>query len=227
MNFLYNKRLHLWQYRNVMTETNDEHNEEPKKPVRFHRETDILGLEKGKDKSTEVNNAATEAFEATASLTLSEYQSVKHFLILNFFSFGLYTFFWMFKHWQYLRDEKGRDINASFRTMFTFIYGYALFKEFEALAVEKGYHKKLPLGLLFFLYILSVITCNLPGGWFLLYFLMFMPLIPVLRMMNFYYVKEQEGYSLKRKLTKGEKLFLALIWGSLIAMFFMEAGRYS
>ncbi len=203
-----------------MNEIDEEHNEQPKEPVKFYKETDILGQAKNAGTATDVNDRDT-------SHPFSDYQPVRHFLILNFFSFGIYTFFWMFKHWQYLRDEKGMNINASFRTAFTFIYGYALFKEFEVLAVEKGYRKKLPLGLLFLLYILLIIICNLPGPLFLVYFLVFMPLVPVVRMMNFYYLKEQEGYQVKRKLSKGEKLFLVLIWGFLIALFFIRVYSYS
>lgn len=158
------------------------------------------------------------------SLPFSEYQSVWHFCILCIFSFGMYPFFWIFKHWQYLRDEKGFDINPSFRTALTIFYGYSLFKNLEELAVEKGYQKKLPLGFLFILFFLLSFTANLKGSMLLLFsFLAFIPLIPVLKMMNFYYLQEQAEYPIKQKLTKGEKLFLAFIWGGLFLLAFFEA----
>ncbi len=159
----------------------------------------------------------------TSVIPYSDYQSVKHFCILSFFSFGLYPCFWMFKHWQYLRDEKGMNINASYRTSFTILYGYSLFKEFQLLADEKGYKKRLPLGLLFIFYLLLLATVTLNGCSLVLFsYFAFIALIPAHRMMNFYYLKQQEGYKLRKNLSKGEKYFLASIWLFLLGIIIIQ-----
>jgi len=193
-----------------MIENNN--NNEDEKPVEFYHEKDLLGEEKKNADALEENRDAE-----AANLPYSDYQSVKHFWILCVFSFGIYPFFWFFKHWQHLRDEKRLDISPSFRTAFTLFFGYSLFLEFHKLALEKGYKKKLPLFLIFLVYIVMAIAAALKLGIFILMsFFAFLPLIPILKMMNFYYLKEQPDYQIKKKLTKGEKIFLLSIWGGLI-----------
>ena len=108
--------------------------------------------------------------------------------------------------------------------MFAIFYGYSLFNYFEVLAIEKGYKRKLPIWLLYMLFFLLAITGVLKGSILIIgAFFSFIPLIPILQLMNFYYLKEQEGYQLKRKLQKGEKQFLALIWGSLFLLCLLGA----
>lgn len=201
-----------------MSDLNDDPNNSQEYPVEFHSHKDILGQEQVTEKQHTEKTETISSFqqevviETENKLPFSEYQSVKHFCILCIFSFGLYTFFWFFKHWQYLRDEKKGDFNPSFKTAFTLFFGYSLFREFKLLAVEKGYKKRLPLALLFMLFFILALTAALHGTIVLFSFFAFLPLIPIHQMMNFYYLKEQVGYELKKKLSKGEKWFLALIW---------------
>ena len=160
--------------------------------------------------------------ELTPPVVYSYYQSVRHFCILSFFSLGMYPFFWFFKHCQYLRDEKKLDISPSFRTAFTLFYGYTLFNEFYLLAIEKGYKKNLPLFLIFICFMLFSVLVSIKGS--LLSFCIlfsFIFLIPVHRMMNFYYLKAHEHAIIRDKLSKGEKRFLRSIWIGLFVIAFL------
>lgn len=145
------------------------------------------------------------------------FQSAWHFSILCLLSFNVYSLFWFFKHWQYLKEEKGFNINASFRSGFGVLYGYSLFKEYEILAIKNGYKKQVPIFILFI--ILIIIQCT---GFFeysvMRFFSIFsfVPLIPIHNMMNYYYIKAQPTVPIKTKLSKGEKTFLITIWSSLI-----------
>ena len=154
---------------------------------------------------------------ADTQVCYSEYQSVKHFCILCILSLGLYPFFWFYKHWQFLRDEKKLDINASFRTVLTVFYGYSLFKIFYGLAVEKGYKTRPAFEILFILYLVSSIFSRIQDNyWGLISLFTFVFLIPIHRMMNFYYLNEQPNYKIRDKLGKGEKVFLIIFWVIII-----------
>lgn len=157
--------------------------------------------------------------ENTTPIVYSNYQSVKHFCLLSFFSLGLYPFFWFFKHWQYLKEEKGLNISPSYRTTFTLLYGYSLFNKFELLAMSKGYKKNIPLFLCFISFIVFSICFNLKNN-LLSYIIVFsfVFLIPVHRMMNFYYLQEQKDLAHRTKLSKGEKRFLLYFWLIFIAI---------
>ena len=155
--------------------------------------------------------------DSEIEVSYSDYQSVKHFCILNLFSLGLYSFFWFYKHWQFLRDEKKFDINASFRTTLTLFYGYSLFKNFYILAIEKGYKRKPAFGILFIFYIIVIILSRIPENfWGLLSIFSFLLLIPVHKMINFYYLNEQVNFRIRVKLGKGEKIFLTVFWSIVI-----------
>jgi hypothetical protein len=155
------------------------HSEE--NPVHFNSQKDVLGQDQ------KLINPLLENSLKDKALPFSDYQSVKHFCLLCIFSFGMYPFFWFFKHWQYLRDENKRDINPSYRTMFTLFYGYPLFTEFRTLAIEQGYKKKLPLFILFVLYLFFTLLTGVKGSPLMLCVLFsFVFLIPVHRMINFY-----------------------------------------
>lgn len=157
--------------------------------------------------------------ESTAPIVHSNYQSVKHFCILSFFSLGLYPFFWFFKHWQYLKEEKGFNISPSFRTTFTLLYGYSLFNEFELLAISKGYKKNIPLLLCFISFMVFSICFNLKNNLLsCIIVFSFVFLIPVHRMMNFYYLQEQKDLAHRTKLSKGEKCFLLYFWILLLTL---------
>ncbi len=162
--------------------------------------------------------------ENTLPIAYSNYQSVKHFCMLSFCSLGMYPFFWFFKHWQYLKDEKGFNISPSFRTAFTLIYGYSLFNKFEVLAISKGYKKNIPLLLCFISFMVFSIFVSIKNSPLVLCILFsFVFLIPVHRMMNFYYLQEQKGYAIRKKLSKGEKRFLLYFWIILFAISILGA----
>lgn len=190
-----------------MSHPNNDSNECEEKSVKFYNPSDLLG-----NPISPITETPTDK-KIDNSLPFSDYQSVKHFCLLSMASLGLYPFFWFFKHWQYLREEKNINISPSFRTAFTLFYGYSLFKEFEVLAKDKGYHNRQPLFILFMCYLLLAITPALTGSLLPLFsFFAFIPLIPVLRMINFYYLKEQKEYPIKMKFSRGEKWFMASVW---------------
>ena len=203
-----------------MNANND--NEQEEKPVEFFHEKDLFGFDKPtvepetEQKPAPVVKEVKKVEPFIPGAPYSEYQSIKHFVILNILSFGLYQLYWFYRHWRYLRDEKNLNIMPAMRTLFIIIFGYSFFRKFYQLAKEKGYTKKPPLALLFILYIVIQLPAVASTFLAMLSCLSFLFLIPVLNMMNFYYLKEQVNYNIKIRLSGGEKNFLIICWVILL-----------
>jgi membrane protein YdbS with pleckstrin-like domain len=150
----------------------------------------------------------------------SEFQSVGHFCLLCFLSLGIYPFFWFYKHWRYLKDEKEMDIMPGFRVLFSFIYGFSLFSTFQDLAKAQGYKNRFPMAVFFLLYLIALLTVYLHDILSALAFFSFVFLIPPLNMMNYYYLKEQPKHPVKTKLSKDELIFLGIIWALIVISMF-------
>jgi len=208
-----------------MTDKNSNSGEQEEKPVEFYKDRDVFGLEKPIVNPEQEQKISRQTKKELTSETVipdapySEYQSVENFCLLSILSFGLYQVYWFYKHWSFLRDEKKINILPVWRALLIIFFGYSLFRKFYKLAVEKGYKGNPSLGLLFIIYIALSLFAYLPGDYlWIITLLSFIPLIPILNMMNFYYVKEQQNYNIRKKLTKGEKKFLYIFWGLIILL---------
>lgn len=210
-----------------MTDTDSGNFQEEDQPVEFYKEKDLFGLEKPilhPEQEKEIVQESgpkqvTEVFIPGAPY--SEYQSVRNFCILCFFSFGIYKVYWFYKHWRFLRYERQLNIMPALRTLFTIFTGFSLFRQFYKLSVEKGYQEKPMLGFLFIAYILLSLSAYLPDIERVIALFSFVPLLPVLRMMNFYYLKEQPNYNIRKKFSKGEKRFLLIIWIPILILIYL------
>jgi hypothetical protein len=203
-------------------------NDSDEKPVEFYKEKDLFGFSKS-GVEHEVSHSRLTKTEikpdeadtvVTSNKPYSEYQSIKHFCILCLLSLGIYPVFWFYKHWRFLRDEKKLDIKPLWRASFILFYGYSLFSKFNTLATEYGYKQKYPLIGLFILFVLATLLVYIEGYLVIVSLFAFIFLIPVLNMINFYYLKEQPNHSINKKLTVDEKIFLAVIWGFLLLKMF-------
>lgn len=160
---------------------------------------------------------------ANMDIPLSNYQSVLSFCLLCFLSFGVYYFFWFYKHWVYLRDEKKEDISPGMRTVFVFIYGWGLFSKFVKLAREKGFQPIFPAWLLFLLFLASILLAQISHLAVLLALFSFLFLVPVVRAMNYYYRAEHPAYRVQKGMAKDEKMFLILLWAVFIYLMFFRS----
>lgn len=154
---------------------------------------------------------------------LSDYQPVKNFLLLYFGSLGVYQFFWTYRHWRYLQENRQPSISPGFRTLFAVFYSYSLFATFRKLAKEKGRKGYWPPLLLYLVYA-GLALCGLffkDSIFSLLALLSFLPLLPVLRDMNAYYLAQYPERRLQTGLGADEKVFLLIFWGLLLVYFFM------
>lgn len=148
----------------------------------------------------------------------SEFQPVSRFVVLCLLSLNVYLFFWFYKHWRYLKDEKGYPISPGFRTLLIIFTGYTLFSDFNTLAKEYGYKQKVYSNLSFFCYTVLILTSQIEGFEFMILpaIFSFLLFIPALKMMNFVYLKEQVNFKLRATLGSDEIAFLVIFWSILL-----------
>ena len=149
----------------------------------------------------------------------SGYIPVWVFCLLSFLSFGLYDVYWFVTNWRYIRDKEDGNYNAVIKGIFPFIFGYSLFRKFYRLAKDNGYKGNPPLLILLVLYIASRLLVYFDSG--LVSFFAFVFLIPVIQMMNFYY-RAQTNYRHRNGLTKGDGIFLVIVWGLILLLILVE-----
>lgn len=185
-----------------MSDTND-----GKKEFSGHDDERVIPLD------SDLLSSEQPADEQVATPTESEFQSTGNFLLLCFLSLGIYPFFWFYKHFVFLRDQKKYDISPNVRVTFLMFYGYWLFHTYKKLAREKGFERNPPLGVFFTLYLLLVVSTafQIPVLTFVAFF-SFLLLVPALNVMNFYYLKEQPALTRRNGLAKDEKFFLIVVW---------------
>ncbi len=147
----------------------------------------------------------------------SEFQPVSRFVILCLLSLNVYLFFWFYKHWRYLKDEKGYSISPGFKTLLIAFTGYTLFSDFKKLAKEYGYKQKALYNLSFFCYTVLILTSQIEGFEFMIppAIFSFLLFIPAHKMMNFVYLKEQVNFKLRTTLGVDEIAFLVIFWSIL------------
>jgi hypothetical protein len=164
---------------------------------------------------TELLSDATSDVQAERS----GYIPVWVFCLLSFLSFGLYDVYWFVINWRYIRDKEDGNYNAVLKGIFPFIFGYSLFRKFYRIATENGYKGNPPLFILLVLYITCRLFVYFDLG--LISMFAFVFLIPVIQMMNFYYLA-QPNYRHRNGFTKGDGIFLAIVWGIIILLIFVE-----
>ncbi len=148
----------------------------------------------------------------------SNYQSPLSFGLLCLLSFNVYLFFWFYKHWTYLKEHKNSRIHPGFRVLLIAVTGFGLFIQFKRLALENGYAKKLPVSLLFALF-LAVFIFGYASGSLLLGLLSlfsFLILLPLLHLLNFYYLAQHPHDKVTNRMSRDEKLFLLVFWVLLL-----------
>ncbi len=66
--------------------------------------------------------------------------SLRKLVILFIATFGMYTFYWFYKHWQ-LQKNTGKKVIPILRTIFYIFFTHSLFRSVEYEAASKGISK--------------------------------------------------------------------------------------
>lgn len=74
---------------------------------------------------------------ATTNGAMFFYIPAHRLIVINFFSCGLYSLFWMERNWRYLKDRDGLKIQPTSRAVFGIFYIHALLKAIKTDAIAK------------------------------------------------------------------------------------------
>ncbi|NPE28564.1 DUF4234 domain-containing protein [Methanococcoides sp. SA1] len=64
--------------------------------------------------------------------------SVWKFLILSFFTFGIFEIYWMYKHWKYLQQKQDLKVHSFWRSLFGLFFITSLFKRLSEVAEKEN-----------------------------------------------------------------------------------------
>lgn len=117
--------------------------------------------------------------------------STVKFVTLHLATFGIYPMFWMYAQWKLLKDKQNLNISPFWRAFFSPLWSGSLasdikkFLKIENITVS---YSPVVIGISFFL--LNILY-RLPEQYWLFGFLSFVPIFPMLEVMNEYYEKNE------------------------------------
>ncbi|RCJ19708.1 hypothetical protein A6770_06100 [Nostoc minutum NIES-26] len=149
------------------------------------------------------------------------------FCTLYIFTWGIYQLPWAHKQWQFIKEREHLNIRPWFRSWFLPFYLYSLCQKVFALAEEQGYRVKAsPFQVTFFYWIFVVLT-KLPEPWWLISFFSFIPLLTVVKALNYYWGQQQQHLPINESFTGREIswiIFGVVLWLLIIIGFLSEGG---
>lgn len=120
------------------------------------------------------------------------------FILLCVITFGLYELFWFYKTWKFLKEKNNLDISPFWRTVFSGLYAGSNAKHVLNLAKGINYQKEYSPTLIGISYIILNVLWRLPDPYWLLSIFSFLPMIPIVKAMNFYWQNKNPNLPLKK-----------------------------
>lgn len=121
---------------------------------------------------------------ADQAVVLFPVSAVK-FAVMSVVTFGLYDVWWFYRNWAYLKQRHTLKISPFWRGWFVLFFGYDLLKRIKTEAAERGLVADYSPGWLILIYILvAFVGFRLPGLFYFVGLLGFVPLLPVVNVIN-------------------------------------------
>ena len=120
------------------------------------------------------------------------------FILLSVITGGIYELYWFYKTWKFLKEKNKLDISPFWRAVFSPLFASSNAEHVLKLANEKNYPEKYSptvIGISFF--ILNVLW-RLPDPYWLISSFTFLPMIPIVKAMNFYWQNRNPDLPLKK-----------------------------
>jgi hypothetical protein len=123
--------------------------------------------------------------------------SPSRFVLLCLVTFTIYELYWFYKQWKLIKEKQ--KLSPFWRAFFSIFYVDSLFKRLNKLAQGKGYKRNLHTGWLAGIWIIgSYVMWRLPDPYWLVSYLTFLPILPVVTAMNHYYEKTEGKLPMKK-----------------------------
>lgn len=132
------------------------------------------------------------------------------FILLSIGTFGLYEIFWFYKIWYHFKLKDNLRIRPSFRALFAPFFILSLTQHInQLLKKEKITFSSNPF-LLGLIYILFCFIALLADPFWILAYLTFWPLLPLLKGLNVYWAKQEKGKLPLKPFKVWQSIFLGL-----------------
>ncbi len=140
----------------------------------------------------------------------SNIMPVWKFCTLYLFTAGLYQIPWAHKQWKMFKERETLNISAWFRAWFLPFYLYSLAQKTFAIAEEQGYREKHSPFQVTLVYWIFFVLEILPGIWGLISILTILPLVTVLKAMNYYWEQQQPDLPIQESFTGREIVWIII-----------------
>ncbi len=123
--------------------------------------------------------------------------------VLSVATFGFYELFWFYRNWTLLKERSGRDISPFWRAFFSPFFYYAFATAVESSAKSIHVATRMAPGALAVFYALLFVGEWLPAPYWLVCYLTFIPLLPVVQQIRDVHDSKQPGHTSEVGRTKG------------------------
>jgi hypothetical protein len=144
---------------------------------------------------------------------------IRKFVIMSFFTIGVYDVYWFYWNWKRQRDRTDATIHAG---LLTFLSPFAAYLLFRDVAADPRAEAKWPPFLLAILYFVMLLSFVGPGWSWLFTFFAFLPLIPVQAAMNRIHANAADGEPRDNRFTAMN--VVAIIAGLVFMALLVAAG---
>jgi hypothetical protein len=125
---------------------------------------------------------APAAYAATQDADCPYYAvSVRKFAIMAVATFGMYEFYWAYKNWQRIQERTGESLRPFWRAWFAIFWSVSLFGRIRDDARQRGVVVTWSPAWLAAAYLILSVLWRLPGPWWLVTLLSFVPVLPVVQ----------------------------------------------
>ncbi len=154
----------------------------------------------------------TESNKPMAGQQFSNVMPVWKFCLLYIITLGLYQLPWCHKQWKFLKDRENLNINPWVRAIFFQFTMYSLAKKVFVLAERQGYREKPSAFQVTLIYWICIVLAQLV---FVLGLFSVVPLLTILKAVNYYWEQEQPNLPVRDSFTGREVawiVFGAIFW---------------
>ncbi len=138
------------------------------------------------------------------------------FILLSVVTFGLYELYWFYKTWKFLKERNNLNISPFWRTVFSPLYAGSNAEHVLNLSKTVNYQGSYSPIIIGLTYFGINLTNYLSKPYMLIAILAFIPVIPIVRAMNYYW--QQENPNLPQKDFTAWQIIL-IILGAVLVIF--------
>lgn len=127
-----------------------------------------------------------EPFAKTNSANAQYYSvSPEKLAILSIITLNLYPLYWFYKNWLVAKEKEKLNVSPFWRAFFAPLFADSLFKIILTASQKQGYKGNYSPLFLAIVFIIFYIAWKFSDSWGIIYFLVFIPLLPVQKAIDF------------------------------------------